>query len=452
MLVRQTNELGDLFALSIKTNAICVQCHTNERKTEPEYQLILSCQGTSHIDQAIDREFASESRSDIECDSKTCKKERVKKEYHRKLARGPDILCTQFNRSTVTGLGTQKSTQVVEFNQELDLSRITKHETSLRYRLMSAVHHQGTLGGGHYISVTKTPEDRWSSQDNEKVYNVGLNWALRPKRGFTPYLLFWAKIPPEEPRKSPSSKKRPHEEAADPELDETIRSHAKRGSKKRSREVPEDATLEETDRPRSKSPKTDNVPADATAQIDSNPELASNSRWPSNWLWGNFGSSSKKAQQAEQELSNYRQEQQRKDQQIEHQKDLIRRAAVSHKQLIGIVARLNGALEASLRATESITPLMRDLQARGGKHKDKASRYLKAEGRAKGLRTEALGRYVVNGHMARLVEGGLEKNQTLEGFDKGCEEAVTKDTLESWLDEELRRSDLPNGGWRGGIP
>ena len=312
---------------------------------------------------------------------------------------------------------TRKDTQPVAFGEILDLSRFVDNEASLRYQLLAVVHHKGTLARGHYISVTRTPQGEWQCQNDHKVAAANLKDATNPRNGFTPYLLFWRKIPVERAQYPSSSKKRSREEAA--------------------------STLQnQVDRRGSKSPRID-IPIQHDSHASSSRGSRSSLPWPLKSLYGQNGYFGK-AQEIEEELSECRKEHERKNQQMVFQRDLIQRAALSHTQLVGTIGQLDGALDASLQATAIVTPFMRNLQARGEKNRGTAIGYLELEERARMARAKALGRFVKNEHMARLLQGGLEDNGALRELKESVSEAVAQDALENWLDEEFWRSGLPS--------
>ncbi|MCJ1403637.1 hypothetical protein MMC11_006860 [Xylographa trunciseda] len=81
------------------------------------------------------------------------------------IAAAPDILVIQlrrfsFNKET---LRSKKITQIVKFEQHLDMSRYylpnkpIRHQ-SLRYELLGVVNHSGTLARGHYTAIVREPD------------------------------------------------------------------------------------------------------------------------------------------------------------------------------------------------------------------------------------------------------------------------------------------------------
>ncbi|KAI4122263.1 MAG: hypothetical protein LQ338_005910 [Usnochroma carphineum] len=412
------SRLPDLFNVAVKKVTTCSQCRRQDFKGEISNPLIIPPKGEINIDQAIGGVLETEVISGLQCE---CSKDEVTKELRRTIARGPDILCTQFNRFSQyqkpgdKRVYTRKNTEDIAFGEILDLSHYVDNKTPLRYRLLAAIHHVGRQDSGHYISVTRTPEGTWEHQNDERVKTVTLEDATQSAEGFTPYLLFWEKLPlPEETQTSPSSKKRSREALEDPDQDDPHPS-------------------------RSKSPKTDRSPADSP-QKQPKSTLTSLFKWPTAWLYG--------TQQTEKAPSEDREEHERKDRLIQSQKDLIRRAALTHCELITTCNRLNSALEASRRATDRITPLMRDMEARGGKHSGKARDYLTLMAKAEEREKAGLARLKENERMAKLMENAEQKrNQTFNELLAGVVTAMSEDKLGSWLDDELRDCELPRGRW-----
>ncbi|KAL8841756.1 MAG: hypothetical protein Q9170_000789 [Blastenia crenularia] len=429
--IRQQETITDLFGLLLKTIPKCTVCGQETSIPEKMHSLIVSCDGVGDLNAAIIDYFKSEERPGIECDSDVCKDARATKKYSKIIARGPDILCIQFNRFEAVGARTKKNSRRIPFDEYLDLSPYVQNSASLRYRLLATVQHIGSLHNGHYISVARTAQGDWQLQNDKESTKANLKHATSPTGAFAPYLLFWKKLPAEgievplssKQQRPPSNpKKRPHDDQGTP------------------------APAEAEGR-RSKSPKIHETPV-SNHPNPSQSKSGTPLPWPLNTLYGASGIFGH-AQGTEQALSECKKEHERKDQKIQSQKILIRRAAISHMQLTGTVTRLKSALRELLQATDTVTPLMRDLQARGGKHRDKATGYLGSEGRAKVLRTKGMGRYLADEHMVRLLDGLPEENGALKTFTEGAEQAIRQDGLEEWLTEELRKSGLPKGDWEG---
>ncbi|KAI4103236.1 MAG: hypothetical protein LQ339_004339 [Xanthoria mediterranea] len=215
----RNERIKKLHGLLSSVTKTCSECDKKEISTEFNWQLILSCHGNADIEQALAQYFAPEKKDGIECDSETCKQKKVSKTYSREVRRGPEILCTQFNRFMVVKPmpgreNIRKDNRKVIYSNNLTLQPVKNGEI-LRYTLLAAIHHQGTMNEGHYITVTKTPAGAWVRHNNEMVETVDLQAALQPTDNFTPYLLFWQKDT--ETPKSPNKRGRPSDDEVDPE-------------------------------------------------------------------------------------------------------------------------------------------------------------------------------------------------------------------------------------------
>ncbi|KAI4153995.1 MAG: hypothetical protein L6R39_001472 [Caloplaca ligustica] len=245
----------DLFELEFKVIIKCSVCAKVNFLRETSNDLTITCEGHNNLDQAIRREFGSEKRHDIDCDS--CGK-RVTKEYTQRITRGPDILCTQFNRFIAHGNHSMKNPRNVPFGANLNLSPYVDNKSPLQYRLVAAIHHRGTLGAGHYISFTRTPGGNWKRQDDEKVTEATLEAAVRCGKGFTPYLLFWAKVQAKKTQIPTDPRKRTHGAV-------------------------ENTAQEGPDRRRSKCLKTGQPKSDSSKH-EPNAQAMSSLPWPLSWL------------------------------------------------------------------------------------------------------------------------------------------------------------------------
>ncbi len=212
------DRIKKLHELHSSVTKICSECGKKEISPEFHWQLILSCHENADIEQALAQYFAPVKMDGIECDSETCKQKKFSKTYSREVRRGPEILCTQFNRFQVMeNMGRdniRKDKRKVIYSNNLNLQPVKNGEI-LRYTLLAAIHHQGTIKAGHYITVTKTPAGAWVRHNNETVETVDLQAALQPTDNFTPYLLFWQKDT--ETPKSPNKRGRPSDDEVDPE-------------------------------------------------------------------------------------------------------------------------------------------------------------------------------------------------------------------------------------------
>lgn len=151
------------------------------------------------IQQSISRTFRAEALEGLQCECIEDLRKRVTKDRRTSIAQGPDILCIHINRfQTYQKFGqikTTKDAKAISFGETLDLSPYVDNKTPLRYRLLAVIHHKGNLEAGHYVSVTRTPAGNWECQDNDRVRKVNLGQATSTTGGFTPFLIFWEKMP-----------------------------------------------------------------------------------------------------------------------------------------------------------------------------------------------------------------------------------------------------------------
>ncbi|KAL8702878.1 MAG: hypothetical protein Q9201_003941 [Fulgogasparrea decipioides] len=408
---------------------------TKHKQEADEYQLYLPCDGHGSIDDALEASFAIDERIRSIRHTKTCKKQQRKQQCVKKIMRGPDILCTQFNRFSpkVNEKGQQQSDKKdrmlleknerhVLYDEILDLSQFVENETPLRYRLIAVVHHYGEMRKGHCICHARTSLDNWACYDDARVSSIDAEQARQPGDNFTPYLLFWQKEPlstPSPPFSSPPATSELPGSTHPPTGPPTTSSNTAARAKKRSREEVHDADGEGNGRSGSKSPRN----GDGT-------------RSPS----------------AEQKLAECRREHERKDKvianlkkEIEKQKTLICRSALRHIQLIDTVSEMNVGLHASKRAIAIISRFFQRLEARGDHPKIVKSfmeaRNVVKNSQAKNKRLAKESEQYAK--LIRVLEDPNRRNSDIEALLKGCKEAKKKHELVPWLEGELDRLDLP---------
>ncbi|KAI4255751.1 MAG: hypothetical protein LQ352_002402 [Teloschistes flavicans] len=434
------DRVEELFGISIRTLATCFGCYERTRRHEPkEKVLILTCD-KGKIDEAINTYFVTEELSGIDCESDKCNMAKQKKCYVKKLTQGPDILCTQFNRfekvlDKKRVQKTQKNKRRVSYGESLNLTRFVENGAPLQYRLVAAIHHQGDLNKGHYITTARTPRELWAEYDNATVKRVDSEHALQPS-DFTPYLLFWQKerlttptsttvVPPET---SPNPKKRPHEysnSAADSEIG----------------------------RPRIKSPKhTGTSPADNNPPNEEQPDSGPSrwGRWRSNWLFGRLAAADLEAQRvakAKRALAHCQKEHKQCQEEHKRRELFICRAALTHAQLIKTINHLSTGLDAANKVMRTVSPFMEQVHDRG-EHPEIVKPFLEAQKAvtrarvrdrrlgSKSQRYRDLVRPVKNGK-------GMVMNAAIKAFCDNVKEAREAGLLESWFDAELKRLALP---------
>ncbi|KAL9586594.1 MAG: hypothetical protein Q9212_000789 [Teloschistes hypoglaucus] len=422
------DRMDELFGIFIQTSSTCFECREETHPYTPrENLLILSCDKGS-IEGAIRAYFAANECEGVECESEKCNKARQKKRHVKKLTQGPDILCTQFMRfeqrwNEKIEPEMTKNQQRVTYLPDLDLTNFVKKGIPLRYRLVAAVHHQGELESGHFITSARTPQDYWVRYDNTISELSDDQDALQPIN-FTPYLLFWQK----EPLDTPTSI-----------TGVTLQTPSSLG--KRSHEKSSIAADSENGRPRSKNPKhTDNSPTDNNPpndeQLDNAPSKCG--RWRSSWLSGRIAALDLEQQRtAEAKRALTHCQKQHKRQEI-----LIRRAALTHAQLIKTINLYSTGLDGANQAMRTILPFMKRVHARG-EHAETVEPFLQAEE----VITRALDRSRLLGNksqryadLMRFVKDGKgrTKHTAIEAFCDKVREAKKQRLLEDWFRVELK--------------
>ncbi|KAL8639141.1 MAG: hypothetical protein Q9228_003786 [Teloschistes exilis] len=425
--------VDELFGIYIQLSITCLGCHKETHRHElPENLLILSCDMGS-IEAAIGDYLATVEREYIECDSEKCNNARQNKRHIKKLTQGPDILCTQFLRfeqqwNETNGLEFKKNQQRVTYSPHLNLTGFVKNGTPLRYRLVAAIHHRGDLETGHYITTARTPQGCWVRYDNTSTERVNDQKALQPEN-FTPFLLFWQKEQLDTPKATTGV---------------TLQTPSKLG--KRSHEQSSIAARSENGRPRSKSPKhigkspSDNNPPN-DEQLDNAP--SSWRRRSSNWFFGQIAAvdlEQQRAAEAKQALAHCQKQHKR-------QEFLIRRAALTHSQLIRTINLLSMSLDDANQAMRTISPFMKRVHARG-EYAETVEPFLQAQ---KAI-TRARDRNHLLGDKSQpyadlmrpiKVEKGRTKNTAIQAFCDSVREARKERRLEDWFGAELKRLSLP---------
>ncbi|KAL8853369.1 MAG: hypothetical protein Q9221_001845 [Calogaya cf. arnoldii] len=208
-----------MFELVTKTVTVCTICKDQyQPRPSTETSLVISCENNDSIKRALDQYFARVDVVEVQCDSTTCKNAHRTKRKGTTILRAPEILCIQINRFKQVGPEKWiKDMSHVGYEEKLDLTDFldSKDGTTLKYRLVTAVHHLGEKNSGHYITVAKTPGgDKWVRHDDHHVATFNLKEALEPKGEWTPYLLFWQQIKSGTPE-SPGKRPRPDENEND---------------------------------------------------------------------------------------------------------------------------------------------------------------------------------------------------------------------------------------------
>ena len=172
----------------------CLSCRKGSRVISPyEYRLGIALEKGSELQSLLkSNTFSLASISDYRCDN--CNRHGRAIQSSR-LTTVPNILEIELLRFSQLRPGRYiKNSKTVLFDQDLDLSAFSETKTSVRYRLLSVVQHLGSYDNGHYRCIAKGPGGTWEDLDDSMVRKVGLEVALRPAGGWTPYTLFYARV------------------------------------------------------------------------------------------------------------------------------------------------------------------------------------------------------------------------------------------------------------------
>lgn len=181
-------------AHTVITSTTCPKCAHFETldRNEHEYTLEVNFQGAKHLDTLLRKTFGPDLLEAKRCAG--CKKSSNTMKYSR-LATVPDLLVIHLPRFRRSETGRcVKNTSPVPFRQDLDLAGFADGRVTLRYRLLSVIHHSGNLEFGHYKNVSRGPSGQWEELDDEVVRITKADAALEPAGNFTPMMLFYARV------------------------------------------------------------------------------------------------------------------------------------------------------------------------------------------------------------------------------------------------------------------
>ena len=182
-----------LFEFGITQTLKCAYCRAISQQTNPEKILGVNLQNPGPLKRLLRHNvFAPATMTGWRC--RVCHQFEATTELVKslELATTPEILVVEFRRFNSDG---QKDNVHIPFTQWLDLTPYTINRTPTKYRLMAVVNHSGTLNRGHYVTVARGPRGNWQRMNDEVVTDATVAEALRLSNDFTPYLLFYAKIP-----------------------------------------------------------------------------------------------------------------------------------------------------------------------------------------------------------------------------------------------------------------
>ena len=256
----------------------------------------------------------------LECESKKCQNKKAEKEFVKRIARGPDILLIHFNRFKAGHRGVAKNNSNVPCREILDLSEFVEGKRYLKYRLLAAVLHWGSLREGHYISVTRTPNGSWEMQNDMEVSKTNVNVALNPGDGWTPYMLFYERILGAPAAAIPATKTSNKRRSSDPPASSVLppKRPDKRVREEEEQRLDDQARIEGS---HARSPKRVKIKSEPRDEEQRPPGNGVNRRVATNMQL--------RIQQLEKQVAS--------------QSDLINRAATAHIDLVQTVERLETA-------------------------------------------------------------------------------------------------------------
>ena len=179
-----------LFQHELIRTSKCQNCGSSSNVQDFGYALQIRFEGDTTLTQILeDTTFGGNLIPGRRCDDCSTTADTVQTVC---LETSPDVLVLQLVRFNADG---SKNMARISFREHLNLTQFTTdREHPVHYRLVSVVHHQGAIDGGHYICAAKGPTGAWNEINDKQVRrNVRIGAALKPKDDFTPYLLFYVR-------------------------------------------------------------------------------------------------------------------------------------------------------------------------------------------------------------------------------------------------------------------
>ena len=183
-----TATVKGLFEFDLTASLKCPRCKDITSQTNPQYNLDIHVNIGDHLSNILrETTFRGSVIHGRRC-SRCKNTSNVRQPY--RLVNGPEILILNMLRFTNK---LYKNMSRVSFTQDLDLTEYTMPRTELKYRLVAVIQQKGTLHSGHYKAVAQCPGGKWQDLNDSSVTTVGINDALNPGGGWTPYMLFWTR-------------------------------------------------------------------------------------------------------------------------------------------------------------------------------------------------------------------------------------------------------------------
>ena len=208
--VSQIEVFDAIFGFVSDEEIQCATCNTKRFLTSknvtmnPEFNLLTEIVGVKEGERLINviqQNFYTQ--REARCENPGCD-DNGGKALRQFITLAPEVLICPLKRFEGTydpktkKLQTKKVKTKVVFPELLDLSKFHGHPEhqipgQLMYRLSSVVYHAGSLGGGHYITVARGPDNVWRELNDRRVSDIELWTALSYEKGFEAYILTYTK-------------------------------------------------------------------------------------------------------------------------------------------------------------------------------------------------------------------------------------------------------------------
>lgn len=208
--ISETEIFDAIFGLVSDAEIECANCKTSrflgstDAAMNADFNLLTDLTGSKEGDQLINvikRNFYTQ--REARCENPACgdKGDKLTRQF---ITLAPEVLICPLKRFQGTWnprtrtLESSKVKTKITFPESLDLSKFHGHPKQqiggqLLYRLSSVIYHGGELSGGHYVSVTRGPDNVWREINDQTVTDIELWTALTYKKGFEAYVLTYTK-------------------------------------------------------------------------------------------------------------------------------------------------------------------------------------------------------------------------------------------------------------------
>jgi len=195
--------IHDMFGGSVEQKVTCQRCHAVSTTTQDFYDLPVSFSPSESstgytLQRSIEDFFTPETiephggSGGYQCEK--CKRQtRAIKQIA--IAEAPEYLTVHIKRFKMDGHVSKKVKDVLAYPIEMALTRYEKPGGApLHYKLVSVVVHEGrTVSSGHYIALTRQPNNEWVMYDDETVKKVPESYVRSHESA---YILIYTRLKP----------------------------------------------------------------------------------------------------------------------------------------------------------------------------------------------------------------------------------------------------------------